>query len=54
MNSMASGKSENIKMSVEGEFYFFSKIFGFEAADVNVELKIYNLDEENVDTQFKA
>ena len=31
-------KAENIQKALDGEFYFFSKVFGFEAADCNVEV----------------
>ncbi|XP_064600523.1 uncharacterized protein LOC135466778 [Liolophura sinensis] len=37
-------KSENIQKALDGEFYFFSRIFGFEPADKGIELKIENLD----------
>ena len=34
-------KSENIQKALDGEFYFFSKVFGFEAADND--LKVTNI-----------
>lgn len=36
-------KAENIQKSVDGEFYFFSKVFGFESADKTVQLEIFNM-----------
>ncbi|KAK3595972.1 hypothetical protein CHS0354_032487 [Potamilus streckersoni] len=36
-------KAENIQTSLDGEFYFFSKVFGFEAADIDVQMQIDNL-----------
>lgn len=36
-------KSENIQTALDGEFYFFSKVFGFEAADSHCQLPISNL-----------
>ncbi|EDO44040.1 predicted protein [Nematostella vectensis] len=36
-------KAENIKDCLESELYFYSKIFGFYAPGLTVELKIYNL-----------
>lgn len=37
-------KAENIQTALDGEFYFFSKVFGYEAADKNISLPIDNLD----------
>ena len=31
-------KSENIQKALDGEFYFFSKVFGFEAADNDIKV----------------
>ena len=31
-------KSENIQMSLDGEFYFFGKVLGFEPAGLNVDV----------------
>lgn len=36
-------KAENIKRSIDGEFYFYSKIFGFEPADAIEPVQIENL-----------
>ena len=36
-------KAENIKRSIDGEFYFYSRIFGFEPADDIEPVKIDNL-----------
>ena len=36
-------KAENIKRSLEAEFYFYSKIFGFEPADQIEPVQIENL-----------
>jgi dipeptidyl aminopeptidase/acylaminoacyl peptidase len=36
-------KAENIKRSLEAELYFYSKIFGFEAADPIEPVQIENL-----------
>uniref|UniRef100_A0A6P8I3Q6 Uncharacterized protein LOC116297910 n=1 Tax=Actinia tenebrosa TaxID=6105 RepID=A0A6P8I3Q6_ACTTE len=36
-------KAENIKSTLEGELYFFSKVFGFSAPGLTVELEIHNL-----------
>ena len=48
-------KSENKQKSLDGEFYFYSKILGFEAADEGIEIEICNLpqgeDEDKVKRQ---
>ena len=31
-------KAENIKFSLDGEFYFYSKVFGFEAPNIDVDV----------------
>lgn len=36
-------RSENIKRALEAEFYFYSKVFGFEPADQMEGIPIYNL-----------
>ncbi|GFO14073.1 prolyl tripeptidyl peptidase-like [Plakobranchus ocellatus] len=36
-------KSENIQMSLDGEFYFFGKVLGFEPAGLNLNLPIDNI-----------
>uniref|UniRef100_A0A0B7BG74 Peptidase S9 prolyl oligopeptidase catalytic domain-containing protein n=2 Tax=Arion vulgaris TaxID=1028688 RepID=A0A0B7BG74_9EUPU len=36
-------KAENIQVSLDGEFYFFAKVLGFEPADKGIELPIDNL-----------
>ena len=36
-------RAENIKRALEGEFYFYSRIFGFEPADEIAAIEIYNL-----------
>ncbi|CAG5116725.1 unnamed protein product, partial [Candidula unifasciata] len=36
-------KAENIKASLDGEFYFFGKVLGFEPADKGIEFPIDNL-----------
>ncbi|KAL5009062.1 hypothetical protein ScPMuIL_014643 [Solemya velum] len=36
-------KAENIQTALDGEFYFFGKVFGFEPADKHCELPISNL-----------
>jgi len=36
-------KAENIRTALDGEFYFFGKVLGFEPADQVPELPIYNL-----------
>ena len=36
-------KAENIKRALDGEFYFFSRVFGFEPADAIEPLEIENL-----------
>ena len=36
-------KAENIRRALEGEFYFFSRVFGFEPADVIDPVPIENL-----------
>lgn len=36
-------KAENIKSALDGELYFYSRIFGFELADTEVSLTIENL-----------
>ncbi|KAH3853802.1 hypothetical protein DPMN_096337 [Dreissena polymorpha] len=36
-------KAENIQTALDGEFYFFSKVFGFEPADKHINLPIDNL-----------
>jgi hypothetical protein len=37
-------KAANIKRALDGEFYFFSRIFGFDPADNLEPLEIENLD----------
>ncbi len=37
-------KAENLKRSIEAEFYFYSKIFGFEPADPIEPVHIENLE----------
>jgi dipeptidyl aminopeptidase/acylaminoacyl peptidase len=37
-------KAENIRRSVDGEFYFYSRVFGFEPADELEPVEICNLD----------
>ena len=32
-------KSENIKTALDGEFYFYSRVFGFKAADNDVKVE---------------
>lgn len=39
-------KAENIKFSLDGEFYFYSRIFKFEAPGIEVDLPIDNLPKE--------
>lgn len=39
-------KAENIKFSIDGEFYFYSKVFNFDAPGIQVDLVIENLPEE--------
>jgi len=36
-------KAENIQTALDGEFYFFSKVFGFEPADKHINIPIDNL-----------
>ncbi|XP_005101732.1 acylamino-acid-releasing enzyme [Aplysia californica] len=36
-------KAENIQTSLDGEFYFFGRVLGFEPADKEIELPIVNL-----------
>ncbi|XP_061173138.1 uncharacterized protein LOC133182344 [Saccostrea echinata] len=36
-------KAENIQTALDGEFYFFAKVFGFEPADKHMSLDIKNL-----------
>jgi dipeptidyl aminopeptidase/acylaminoacyl peptidase len=36
-------KAENIKRSLDGELYFYSKVFGFELADPVASVPIENL-----------
>ncbi|XP_013400818.1 uncharacterized protein LOC106166720 [Lingula anatina] len=36
-------KSENIEKCLDGEFYFFAKVFGFEPADKGYQVEIVNL-----------
>jgi len=36
-------KAENIKRSLEAEFYFYSQVFGFSPADTIEPVKIENL-----------
>ncbi|MEB3230893.1 MAG: prolyl oligopeptidase family serine peptidase [Leptolyngbyaceae bacterium] len=38
-------KAENIKRTLDGEFYFYSRVFGFEPADEIEPIAIANLDE---------
>ena len=33
-------KAENIKRALDGEFYFYSRVFGFEVADKGGEIEI--------------
>jgi dipeptidyl aminopeptidase/acylaminoacyl peptidase len=40
-------KAENIKRALEGEFYFYSRIFGFQPADAIAPVPIYNFNEIN-------
>jgi dipeptidyl aminopeptidase/acylaminoacyl peptidase len=37
-------KAENIRRSVDGEFYFYSQVFGFDPADKLEPVEIHNLD----------
>ncbi len=37
-------KAENIKQALNSEFYFYSRIFGFQVADEIEEVEIFNLD----------
>ena len=37
-------RAENIKRALDGEFYFYSRVFGFEPADAIEPVKIINLD----------
>lgn len=39
-------KAENIKFCLDGEFYFYSKIFKFDAKGIEVDLPIDNLPDE--------
>lgn len=39
-------KAENKKKALDGEFYFYSQILGFEAADPDIEIPIDNLPEK--------
>lgn len=41
-------KAENIKRSIDGEFYFYSRIFGFEPADKIEPVEIDNLHSEEI------
>jgi dipeptidyl aminopeptidase/acylaminoacyl peptidase len=36
-------RAENIKRTLDGEFYFYSRVFGFELAEAVEEVPIYNL-----------
>ena len=36
-------KAENIRRAIDSEFYFYSRVFGFEPADKLPEVKIANL-----------
>ncbi|MEC4804187.1 MAG: S9 family peptidase [Jaaginema sp. PMC 1079.18] len=36
-------RAENIKRALDGEFYFYSRVFGFEAADTLDPVEIFNL-----------
>jgi hypothetical protein len=36
-------KAENIKRALDGEFYFYSRVFGFEPADAVEPVVIENL-----------
>lgn len=36
-------KAENIQTALDGEFYFFSKVFGYEPADKHIDIPIDNL-----------
>jgi dipeptidyl aminopeptidase/acylaminoacyl peptidase len=38
-------RAENIKRTLDGELYFYSRIFGFDLADKIEPVKIYNLDQ---------
>ena len=33
-------KAENIKFALDGEFYFFSKVFGFDAPGIDVDVSL--------------
>jgi dipeptidyl aminopeptidase/acylaminoacyl peptidase len=37
-------KAENIKKALDSEFYFYSRLFGFQPADQIEEVEIFNLD----------
>lgn len=37
-------KAENIQAALDGEFYFFGRVLGFEPADKSIKYKIVNLD----------
>ena len=37
-------QSDNIKRALDGEFYFYSRIFGFEPAEAITSIEIDNLD----------
>ena len=39
-------KAENIKFALDGEFYFYSKVFGFEAPGIDVDVSIWSVYEK--------
>lgn len=36
-------KAENIKFSIDGEFYFYSKVFNFDAPGIQVDVSSFNI-----------
>jgi dipeptidyl aminopeptidase/acylaminoacyl peptidase len=38
-------KAENIRRALDGEFYFYAKVFGFEPAEAIDPIEIANLDD---------
>jgi hypothetical protein len=38
------GKAENIRQAIDGEFYFYSRVFGFKPAEELPVVAIANLD----------
>lgn len=34
-------KAENVQTALDGEFYFFSKVFGYEPADSHINVSLY-------------